>query len=98
VKLGARFDNARLAKIWDEHTQNGAHVSKRIDFPEWVPTDVRRAAEALTIEEAERLFAPWLDLAQALPGKAGAPRSAAANFRARAKSRPAKPVASAKKR
>jgi hypothetical protein len=98
VKLGARFDKARLAKLWDEHTQKGAHVSKRIDFPDWVPSDVRRAAEALSLEEAERLFAPWLELAHAPPGKAAAPRRAAANFRARAKSRPAKVRSPAKKR
>ena len=62
IKLVPRFDKKRLAKVWDEHTKSGAHVSRRIPFPRWVPEDVMKEAEALSIQEAERVLAavlPW---------------------------------------
>jgi len=62
IKLAPRFDKKRLAKVWDEHTKSGAHVSRRIPFPRWVPEDVMKEAEALSIQEAERVLAavlPW---------------------------------------
>src|SRR5213594_332404 len=62
IKLAPRFGRERLAKVWDEHTKSGAHVSRRIPFPKWVPADVMKEAEALSIQEAERVLAavlPW---------------------------------------
>src|SRR5437773_7109168 len=62
IKLAPRFDKKRLAKVWDEHTKSGAHVSRRIPFPRWVPEDVMKEAGALSIQEAERVLAavlPW---------------------------------------
>jgi len=62
IKLAPRFDKKRLAKVWDEHTKSGAHVSRRTPFPRWVPEDVMKEAEALSIQEAERVLAavlPW---------------------------------------
>src|SRR5262245_61255754 len=35
VKLAPRFPKGQLAKIWDEHTASGAHVSKTVPFPKW---------------------------------------------------------------
>src|SRR5438445_5926888 len=52
VKLAPRFRKAQLAKVWDEHTKSGAHASRRIAFPEWVPSEVLREGEALSIAEA----------------------------------------------
>jgi hypothetical protein len=60
VKLAARFQKSRLAKVWDEHTKSGAHVSKRIAFPEWVPSEVLREAEALSTAAAEQLLSDLL--------------------------------------
>jgi hypothetical protein len=57
VKLAPRFRKAQLAKVWDEHTESGAHKSRRIAFPEWVPGEVAREAEKLSTAEAEELFA-----------------------------------------
>src|SRR4030095_15159584 len=37
VKLAPRFKKVQLAKVWDEHTDSGAHESRQIAFPEWVP-------------------------------------------------------------
>src|SRR5947209_10596228 len=48
VKLAPRFAKERLAKVWDEHTKRGAHVSRRVPFPKWVPSDVMKEAETLS--------------------------------------------------
>jgi hypothetical protein len=47
VKLAPRFGNERLAKVWDEHTKTGVHVSRRIPFPNWVPSEVMSGGDAL---------------------------------------------------
>ena len=60
VKLAPRFRKSQLAKVWDEHTKSGAHASRRIAFPEWVPSEVLREAEALSIAEAEQLLSALL--------------------------------------
>jgi hypothetical protein len=62
VKLAASFERERLAKVWDEHTPTGAHRSRRLAFPRWVPPEVKRQARALPVAEARRL------LARVLPG------------------------------
>ena len=64
VKLASRFPAERLAKIWDEHTETGAHRSCTLAFPEWVPAEVLRQAEALPLSEAETIWAPWMALAR----------------------------------
>lgn len=60
VKLAPRFGKERLAKVWDEHTKSGAHVSRRVPFPEWVPDDVMKEAETLSALEAEEILSPVL--------------------------------------
>ena len=60
AKLSSRFKKAQLAKVWDEHTDSGKHVSKTIPFPKWLPENALKAADKMTIEEAERLLAPLL--------------------------------------
>lgn len=65
IKLAPRFGKQRLAKVWDEHTRTGAHVSRRVPFPEWVPADVMTEAARLPASEAERL------LSAILPEKSG---------------------------
>jgi hypothetical protein len=56
VKLSARFPKATLAKIWDEHTATGAHRSRSLPFPRWVPHSVAREAKRLKEEDAARLL------------------------------------------
>ena len=58
VKLQSRFPKAGLAKTWNEHTATGAHRSRRIAFPGWVPSAVRQEAAKLSIAEAEKLLSP----------------------------------------
>jgi hypothetical protein len=59
VKLSARFRKAQLAKIWEEHTPSGAHRSRRLAFPGWVPADVRKEAARLSVAAAEEVLSPW---------------------------------------
>jgi hypothetical protein len=56
VKLSPRFSKAQLAKVWEEHTESGAHQSKRMAFPGWVPSDIMKEAESLSTTDAERLL------------------------------------------
>jgi hypothetical protein len=60
VKLAPRFGNERLATVWEEHTKIGAHLSRRVPFPEWAPTDVMKEAERLSTPEAERILSAVL--------------------------------------
>lgn len=60
VKLADRFQKGRLAKIWEEHTRTGAHRACRLEFPSWVPAEVWRAADELSLADAERLLAHLL--------------------------------------
>jgi hypothetical protein len=63
VKLASHFRKEQLARVWDEHTRDGAHRSRRLAFPAWVPGEVVQQAERLSLAEAEAIFAPWLALA-----------------------------------
>jgi hypothetical protein len=56
VRLAARFPKARLAKTWNEHTATGAHRSRRVPFPGWVPSEVREQAARLSVAEAEAIL------------------------------------------
>jgi len=60
VKLAPRFGKERLNKVWDEHTESGAHVSRQIPFPKWVPANVIRDAKTLSTAEAEHLLSTIL--------------------------------------
>ena len=62
IKLASRFRKEQLARVWDEHTRSGAHRSRRELFPNWVPSDIMKEAEALSVEEAENILSPWLAL------------------------------------
>jgi hypothetical protein len=59
VKLASRFPKEQLAKVWNEHTPTGAHRSRRIPFPEWVPSEVLTQAQRLSLAEAERILSEW---------------------------------------
>jgi hypothetical protein len=69
VKLAARFRKEQLAKVWDEHTSSGAHRSRQEPFPAWVPVEVMRQADVLSVSEAERILAQWPALAGVEPMK-----------------------------
>ena len=60
VKLAGWFSRAQLAKVWDEHTDTGAHRSRRLAFPHWVPAEVAMLARDLSMAEAHELLTPVL--------------------------------------
>ena len=62
IKLASRFRKEQLANIRDEHTRSGAHHSRREHFPNWVPSEVLKEAEALSVAEAENTLSLWLAL------------------------------------
>jgi hypothetical protein len=62
VRLASHFRKEQLAKVWNEHTRGGAHRSRHMAFPAWVPSDVVKQAERLSLAEAEEIFSPWLAL------------------------------------
>jgi hypothetical protein len=69
VRLASHLGKARLAKVWSEHTASGAHMAHRLPFPKWVPPEVARAAEGLSVAEAEKQLGPLARLFEARPGK-----------------------------
>lgn len=62
VRLAPRFRKEQLAKVWNEHTPTGAHRSRRTAFPSWVPPEVAKEAERLSLTEAEQILSPWISL------------------------------------
>jgi len=60
VKLAPRFRKSQLAKVWEEHTESGAHRSRRIAFPQWVPREVILEAATLSNAEAEHVLSALL--------------------------------------
>ena len=60
VRLASRFEKAQLARVWSEHTASGAHRARHEPFPRWVPADVKKQAQGLTIAKAEAILAPLL--------------------------------------
>ena len=62
IKLASRFRKEQLAKVWDEHTPSGTHQSRREPFPNWVPPEVMKEADTLSVAEAENILSPWLAL------------------------------------
>ena len=56
VRLGKKFDPDRLAAIRETHTGTGKHRVDLVAFPEWVPSEVSRAAANLTAEQAAEML------------------------------------------
>ena len=60
VRLAREIGPARLHAIRERHTTSGAHELVTMAFPQWVPTEVRKAAETLSEVEARRQCGDWL--------------------------------------
>ena len=87
VKLAPRFAKERLAKVWDEHTETGAHASRQVPFPDWVPRDVMEEAARLSPLEAERVLSKVLAWKPAKRGKLRPGKTADASDAAERRSR-----------
>jgi hypothetical protein len=85
LKLAARFGKGPLARVRNEHTPSGAHRLVREAFPTWVPNEVMREAEALSVAEAEAMLRPVLNVARkpARSSRVGRSRPATRSMRAR---------------
>ncbi|MBK7976070.1 MAG: hypothetical protein IPK07_23290 [Deltaproteobacteria bacterium] len=62
VRLAARFPAAALARVSDEHTPAGRHVSRTVAFPDWVPPGVLAEGRALTEAAALAGLPTWLEM------------------------------------
>lgn len=60
VRIADRFEPDRLARIRQEHSTSGRHVSRGDAYPKWVPAEVVARAERLTESEASLLLEPAL--------------------------------------
>jgi hypothetical protein len=60
VRLASVIGPRRLDAIREEHTETGAHRLVTVPFPQWVPSDVTRAAEHLSEVEARNQCGAWL--------------------------------------
>ncbi|MCU1367805.1 MAG: hypothetical protein JWL72_1449 [Ilumatobacteraceae bacterium] len=52
VRLVDKIGPGALASIHEEHTSGGAHRSRTVAFPEWIPQDVVEQAARLSEAEA----------------------------------------------
>jgi hypothetical protein len=73
VRLAAKFGKSSLAAIREKHTTSGSHRVVETPFPEWLPTDVKEAADRFSEEEAISQFGE--EVAQSLSPKKGRARS-----------------------
>ena len=64
VRVADRFPATRIAKVRDEHTPSGHHVSREVPFPKWVPTEVKEQAKSIGEQEALTALGPWTLLSE----------------------------------
>nr|AIA16138.1 Unknown Function [uncultured bacterium] len=59
VRVAERFSPTQIARVREEHTPSGHHVSREIPFPKWVPAEVREHAKSIGEQEALIALGPW---------------------------------------
>jgi len=59
VRVAGRFPATRIAKVREEHTPSGHHVSREVPFPKWVPTEVKEQAKGIGEQEALTALGHW---------------------------------------
>ena len=59
VRVAARLKPAQLAKVAQQHTASGRHVSVATPFPQWVPPAVLAEAEAIDVDAAWTIFSAY---------------------------------------
>jgi hypothetical protein len=65
VKLASHFHPDQLAQVRQEHTASGKHVNHLTAYPGWVPAEVLKEAESLTLHDAEALLKAFIAKAPA---------------------------------
>jgi hypothetical protein len=56
VCLADRFPKGSLDALHEEHLPSGRHRTTKTPYPAWVPKEVQRAAERLSVEDAEAML------------------------------------------
>ncbi|MBI5630303.1 MAG: hypothetical protein HY921_05410 [Elusimicrobia bacterium] len=60
VRLGYRFSAKQLARVRQEHTSSGRHISRDVAFPKWVPTEVLKQYRKLSEGSALEALGSWV--------------------------------------
>jgi hypothetical protein len=60
VKLADHFHADRLAQVRQEHTASGRHANHLTAYPAWVPAEILKEAERLTVHDAESLLKDFI--------------------------------------
>jgi hypothetical protein len=60
VRLADLLDVGALDAIHEEHSDSGAHRTRRIAFPAWVPGEVMLSAQAMSEDDALTQLPEWL--------------------------------------
>ena len=61
VRVARRIPMHHLSQVRDVHTVSGRHRASEIPFPDWVPSEVRVAAEKLSEDAALAELAPYIE-------------------------------------
>ena len=61
ARLAHRFAADRVARVCEEHTASGRHVTHDVPFPDWLPTGIAREAKQVDESTAVAVFERWLD-------------------------------------
>src|SRR5258705_13267486 len=64
VRVADRFSATRIAKVRDEHTPSGRHLSREVPFPKWVPAEVKEQAKDIGEQKPLTAPGPWTLLPQ----------------------------------
>ncbi len=60
VRLADELGKDAVCAVRQEHTKTGAHRTVRTPFPNWVPSEVKKAAAKLTDDDARNQLGSWL--------------------------------------
>ena len=60
VRLATRFAPEQLAKVIEEHTPSGRHITRLVPFPQWVPPEVAAQSDSIDEQQALAIFGKWV--------------------------------------
>lgn len=60
VRIAGHLPVERLASVREIHTASGAHRVEETPYPEWVPSDVKKASQRLTEDNAIEALGDWV--------------------------------------
>jgi hypothetical protein len=60
ARIADRLQPAQLARVREEHTPGGRHVSTDTPFPDWMPADLTEQVATIPVEQALAVFAHCL--------------------------------------